>query len=82
MADITARNTLILGGCLRTHVATAWIGLFGPFIVSCSSAIFPAENGISKRSCMILRNLRKYLSLSATLPVCWLALMRVCEPCT
>lgn len=34
--ETTARKALILGGCRRTHVATAWIGLLVAFILGLS----------------------------------------------
>ena len=33
------QNALTFGCCLRTHVATAWIGIFAPFIASLSLAL-------------------------------------------
>ena len=35
----TARNTLTFDGCLRTYIATVWIGIVSPFIASLSLSL-------------------------------------------
>lgn len=60
--ETTARKALILGGCRRTHVATAWIGLLVGFItglsLSLSVSLFLSVRFLMRCVLFRLRNLR------------------------